>query len=269
MIKNAYLIGRPFGIPLKVHISLAVVLLFLLLKAPNGLLLVFLLGFSVVLHELGHSLVAIRKGGRVQEIVLYPIGGMARISHLPANPKDEFLIAAAGPAVSLLLTLCGGLLAVGWASLGSAMLMLFFVNLAAINLILALFNLIPAFPMDGGRILRAWLTRRKGRVEATRVAARTGRIFAVVFGLIGLFTGRFMLVLIALFIYFAAGGEYRSVLIQEGMTGMPFDSFFRNARRNGEPLDVQVSPPPYRHVRSRGTPLLKRLDEWLDRLFNP
>jgi stage IV sporulation protein FB len=150
---------------------------------------------------------------------------------MPTRPKDEFLIAVAGPLTSL--GLAGILLLLS----ATGFLRMLFVSLAGINLMLGLFNLLPSFPMDGGRIFRAFMTPRLGRLKATELAARIGRIMAVAGGIFGLFHGSWILVLIAIFIYNAAGAEYRAVYMQQ----MSQDWFTVDP----QPADIDVSPPPY------------------------
>jgi len=218
-------LGRIFGIPIRVHISLWIILPFFALRMSDGLgqwallwglLIVVGLFTSVALHELGHSLVAINKGCRVREILLLPIGGMARLENMPSKPIDEVLIAAAGPLVSFMLAFVFYIFMHLTLLMRIHPLAFVFINLAYINLVLAIFNLLPSFPMDGGRIFRAFMTPRVGRLEATRRAAKTGRVMAVIGGLAGIFVWpSFSLVAIAIFIYIAAGSEYRMVASQE------------------------------------------------------
>lgn len=220
---QAYSIGSIFGIPIRVHVTLLIFLpLFALSFAPmegwaglfyGALGAVGLFG-SVVLHEVGHSLVARAKGSRILEILLLPIGGMARLDRMPRNPSDEIQTALAGPAVSLALGVAG----TWYAPLVFAVhpvLGLILAELGRINFMLAFFNLIPSFPMDGGRIFRAMLVPRLGRLAATRLAAAVGRALAWVFGIwavLPMLQGRpirFSLLLIAYFIHQAAGAEAR------------------------------------------------------------
>lgn len=219
------------------------------------LLLVFV---SVGLHELGHSFVAIRKGCRVRQITLMFIGGAAQMERLPSRPRDEILMAAAGPMVSLaigftMLPFSSWVYRGGFEVMGN---LLFY--LGALNLVLAGFNLAPAFPMDGGRILRAALTGRMGRLRATRIASQIGRLLAVFMGLFGLMNGQWFLVAIAFFIYVSAGAEYRMMQTQEAYRsrygpGDAFDGRFATETdflSNDEGDDAEdaviVSPPPYR-----------------------
>ena len=219
--------------------------------AITGLLLEIGLLLSIVLHELGHSAVAMRKGCRVREINLTCLGGAAVMERIPTRPLDEFLMAIAGPMVSLVIGLT--------AFFGGAYLPLpefgqggpnIVQVIGWVNFILLGFNLLPSFPMDGGRILRAFLTPKLGRLRATAVAARLGRIMAVLFGIYGFLNSNWFLVFIAFFVYVAAGNEYRYVQMQEAAKQGGFR--FSDGPDGQEPEDrVQVSPPPYR--RGRGT----------------
>lgn len=231
MIKRSYNLTTVMGIPIRVHLTLVILLLFVAFtRGLAGILIAVGVFASVALHELGHSWVAIRKGCTVREIMLLPIGGVAKMSHIPSRPMDEFLVAAAGPLVSFLLAV------LFWLLTATGAFSMLFINLSAINLMLCLFNLLPSFPMDGGRIFRAFMSPRLGRLKATALAARIGRIMAVAFGIFGLFTGQLLLILIAIFIYNAAGAEYRAVYAQH-MTQEWFTV---------EPqADIHVSPPPY------------------------
>jgi Zn-dependent protease/CBS domain-containing protein len=233
-VRGAFRIATLRGIPLRVHYSFLLVLPFLvllfgqafraaaeaaqvpperLLGSPYlwGLGLAVSLFLAVLVHELAHSLYALRKGGEVSDITLMMIGGVSRITRMPEGPRQEAVMAFAGPATSLVL---GGLflaLSVPLAHARSYNLYFAVFYLGSLNVFLGLFNLLPAFPMDGGRILRALLAGRLGRVRATRVAGAIGKLFAVVFGLLGLFGGNFILVIIAFFVFMGAEGESRQV----------------------------------------------------------
>ncbi|MCC7299734.1 MAG: site-2 protease family protein, partial [Verrucomicrobia bacterium] len=214
MIKRSYLLTRVMGIPVRLHITLIILLIFAAFKFSFlGILYMAGLFTSIALHELGHSWVAIRKGCKVREILLLPIGGVAKMDAIPSRPMDEFLVAVAGPLTSFALA---GLF---WLLCEPGFLTMLFASLSGINLMLGLFNLLPSFPMDGGRIFRAALTPRLGRLKATALAARIGRILAVAGGLFGLIDHDYILVLIAIFIYQAAGAEYRAVYLQQMSEG--------------------------------------------------
>ena len=173
---------------------------------------------SVTLHELGHSWVALRYDIEIDSITLWILGGLASLRSVPRESNREFWIAVAGPLVSL------GLAALGWGVIrvlpSSLTVGRFLVGWVALtNLTLAVFNLLPAFPMDGGRILRAYLSRSRSYAAATQLAARIGVAFAVVFVLIGVVGGQLTLLLLAVFIYTAATGESRSVMLGDLLEG--------------------------------------------------
>jgi Zn-dependent protease len=258
MANGAYQIARLFGIPIRVHVTLLIVLPLMAVQlsraagSPSilwGLLAATGLFASSALHELGHSLVALRKGCRVREIMLLPIGGVAQLERMPTRPADEFQVAIAGPLVSLALALLGWAGGDLLAAMGSRPASQVVSLLGGTNLMLVLFNLLPSFPMDGGRIFRAWLTPRLGRLLATNIAARIGRLMAIVFGLIGLFSLNVFLVLIAVFIYQAAGAEYRMVRIQEA-SRQNWQAPWMKTEAHWPEEDIVVSPPPYRRGRT-------------------
>ena len=169
--------------------------------AWSSLLFVVLLFLCVLLHEFGHIFTARRFGVRTPDVILLPIGGVARLERIPEKPSEEFLIAIAGPAVNVAIALL--LIAVGGANLSAGHLsstleasnVSMVDRLAAVNLFLALFNLIPAFPMDGGRVLRALLASRLGYVRATEIAAMIGQGVAFVLGFLGLFGNPLLMVI--------------------------------------------------------------------------
>lgn len=244
MFQGSYEIGRVFGVPIRLDLSLIVLAVYLSFLAGDvvvGLVAGVLLMISVALHELGHTYVALRFGCRVRDITLMLIGGRASLLDMPRAPWKEFVLAAAGPLVSGVLWL-GGLQLFGLVG-AKTPLAVILLWLTRINMVLFLFNLLPAFPMDGGRLLRAVLAQRIGRLRATYIASRVGRILAVLIGIWGFFPFSIFRLLIALFVYQAAEAEYRMVLA-ETTGGGPF-------RHGGEPPDDQayISPPPYRRGR--------------------
>jgi len=224
-MKWSYPLFRAFGIDVRAHSSFLIFLGFIALSTAitEGLgsaifasfLVCSVFGF-VVLHELGHSATALHFGIPVKDITLLPMGGLARRGALPQEPWQEFLIAAAGPAVNfcfavlfLVLVTPAGL--IGFYSSFSLAPAQFPCYLLAINVGLLLFNLVPAFPMDGGRILRALLAVRMGYLRSTRIATRIGKVLCFFFFLYGLFNGNFVLCLIAIFVYFGASMELYAV----------------------------------------------------------
>jgi Zn-dependent protease len=174
---------------------------------------------SVTLHELGHSWVARRYGIHIESITLWILGGIAALESIPREWNREFWIAIAGPITSVLVA---GVCYVGALTMpGSLDVARFIVGwLAVVNLTLAIFNLLPAFPMDGGRILRALLARNRPYGTATRIAARIGVIFAFLFAVVGALNFEILLLLLALFIYGAATTESRTVLLDELLEGI-------------------------------------------------
>jgi Zn-dependent protease len=179
----------------------------------------------VVLHELGHALTARRFGIGTRDITLFPIGGVARLERIPERPWEEFLIAIAGPAVNgVIAVLLYALLAL--TNLGSGLREMawyaetgdFLATLMFANIVLGGFNLLPAFPMDGGRVLRALLSYRLGRLRATEIAAGLGMFMALCLGMWGIFSGQLLLVLLAIFVYFAGQQELAMVRFKDRMT---------------------------------------------------
>jgi Zn-dependent protease len=226
----SFRIARVRGIDIKVHITFFLILIFGALQwagsvpgnplegALFGVALMILLFTCVTLHELGHSIAAQVFDIPVREIVLYPLGGVAFISRNPDKPWHELVIAAAGPLVNVViatvLSLVTGGLGVNFldapavlAALREPSLTTMLLWLLFLNITLTLFNLIPAFPLDGGRILRAVLAMGLGQTRATRIATTVGQITAVLLGILGIANGQLLLTLIALFIFFSAGQE--------------------------------------------------------------
>jgi len=192
---TSWRLGRMFGFPVEINLSflLLLALVFVAYGGLPGVLIVGLAFGSVLLHELGHALVARRLGVHVSGIELSFFGGAAKMVQMPRSADHEIAIAAAGPAVSLML---------GGAGLGLGMLLHvpLFGMIGWINLVLAAFNLIPALPMDGGRILRALLARKMDFVRATDVSVQVARVVAVGFGIVGLM-GAYQLLVLAPFLW--------------------------------------------------------------------
>ncbi|MFP6905006.1 MAG: site-2 protease family protein [Verrucomicrobiota bacterium] len=218
----AFQIGRLAGIPIKVHCTLPLFLLAgawltgSLFDAGLLLLIVAFMLTCITLHEMGHALVAMRKGCYTVDILLTPIGGIARILTMPLDAKDETQVAIAGPLVSLCLALIFLLPATLSYLFGYDIAGMVFATICIANLIFFIFNLIPAFPMDGGRILRARLSLKKGRLEATRIACLLGRGIAILFFIAGWIIPHWLLMPIAVFVYFVAGLEYKRMVRHAG-----------------------------------------------------
>jgi len=211
-VNGSIRIGSVFGITLRLHVLLLVVLGILIVRDQSPLVFAILFG-CVLLHELGHSLVAMAFGIRVVDITLWPLGGMARMSQIPESTRIETLIAIAGPAVNFLLAGLG-LLASGSFHYPPRDLFQWF---SLVNLSMGLFNLLPAFPMDGGRVLRALLGWRGGWLKATERAVWIGRWFAISLCLFGIGlaflgeTGSLTLALVGVFIWWSGNAELASV----------------------------------------------------------
>jgi Zn-dependent protease len=231
-MRLSWKLGQVAGIDVYVHATF--LLVFLVFPgvfaggplSPLNVLLVFSVFGCVLLHELGHAIMARRFGIKTHDITLYPIGGVARLERMPRAPGAELLIALAGPAVNFVLA--AALLPLVFLAGGEFASMsisgVFLEMLLSINLMLGLFNLIPAFPMDGGRVLRALLSGWLGRLKATVIAAGVGRVLAVCFAAAALlWTQNPMQIALAAFIYFAAQGEEAQVRFEERRRRFPVD----------------------------------------------
>ncbi|MGH3086378.1 MAG: site-2 protease family protein [Rubrobacteraceae bacterium] len=247
---NSFKIGRAFGIDVKVHWTFFLLLVFFgflsyqqtesLVAALVTGVLILALFLCVLLHEYGHSLVAQRLGIEINDITLLPIGGLARMKSMPEKPWDEVKIAIAGPLVNVVLApiffviallLGGGLVDAGGLISGVDSAGQFFAYLALINVVLAVFNLIPAFPMDGGRVLRGLLATRMGPVRATDISSAVGQAAAIGFFFVGLLTGNILLSLVSVFIFFGASGEAQLVRQRETMRGLNVRDVMGTKRR--------------------------------------
>lgn len=216
-MKGKWKLGVPFGIGVYLHWSVALLVLLFAMSGfagfgfATGMLLLASLVGSVILHELGHSLAARHYGIGTRDIVLYAIGGVASLERMPKDPKQELVIALAGPMVNVVIAavLFPLLSVMQFVSLGVAE---FLVAVAVTNVALVIFNMVPAFPMDGGRVFRALMSMKKDRVEATNIAAKLGKVIAVLFILVGVFGNvNPMLAVIGMFVWFAGESERRMV----------------------------------------------------------
>lgn len=227
-------IGRFADIDVKVHATFLLILAWVAISywqaersveaVVGGLVFILALFFCVLLHEFGHALVARRYGVGTRDIILLPIGGVARLERIPDNPRQELWIALAGPAVNFAiavvlaawLEITGSWQPVDELSVSGGS---FLERLLIVNIFIAVFNLVPAFPMDGGRILRALLGLKLEYSKATQIAASVGQALALVFGFLGLFVNPFLL-FIALFVWIGAGQEASMVEIKSALDGI-------------------------------------------------
>ncbi len=232
-MKGAYRLATISGIPVYIHWTFGLLFFYVLYIGNStgmdlqgmGLFSLFLLSlfFCVVLHEFGHAFAARQYGVSTQDIILSPIGGVARLNKLPEKPIQEFVVAIAGPLVNVAIALVLGIGLYFFADarflpggeehrvfndLSNFVPMLFLLNLVLVG-----FNLLPAFPMDGGRILRSLLSIPLGRPKATRIASWLGQGIAICFIGYSLYHSELMLGLIGLFVFFAASHEYRMVML--------------------------------------------------------
>jgi Zn-dependent protease len=240
LLTSSFRIGSILGIAIRVHVLLVLLVVIAAAWHPFGLagaLLLVLLVIVLLLHELGHCLVARKFGIRVLDITLWPLGGMARMSAMPESSRVEGLIAAAGPAVNFLLAaitvpVCLMLTTLDGASTVARDLSLYFIEM---NLALGVFNLVPAFPTDGGRILRALLARDHDWVTATERAVLVSRVLAVVVGVVGAMIGNVGLILVAAWLVWMGSIELLDVRSRHS----------RSARETGaQPAPVMNEPPP-------------------------
>jgi len=233
-MKWSWKIGEFAGIGLFVHATfpllLAIVALPALIydgdvaQALSSIAFILVLFVCVVLHEYGHALAARRYGIKTQDITLLPIGGVARLERMPEKPWQEFIVAAAGPMVNVaiaavlfvVILLAGAAMPSLGLGLGNES---FLEQLLTINIVLVLFNLIPAFPMDGGRILRAFLAARMDYAKATHYAALLGQGIAVLFAVGGVFVNP-LLIVTAIFIFTGAQGERQMAHQRSKLTGL-------------------------------------------------
>jgi Zn-dependent protease/CBS domain-containing protein len=243
-------IGRIAGTAVRIHVTFILFLVWIFAAnyftggaaaAWNGLTFMVLLFLCVLAHEYGHILTARAYGVETPDVTLLPIGGVARLERIPEEPGQEFFIAIAGPLVNVVIALVlflvagADLSATKLAAMESAQVSMID-RLASVNLFLAVFNLIPAFPMDGGRILRSLLAIKLGFTRATQIAATIGQWFAFGLGFLGLF-GNPLLIFIAIFVYLAASGEAQVVAVRAMSRGVPVTSAMMTQFAGLDPQD--------------------------------
>lgn len=230
---RSFRLGTLLGFPIRVNLTFILLLVAVMLWMGGimGLAVVLMAAGSVLLHELGHALMARRLGVHVAGIELHFFGGAAQMVGLPRTPRQEIAIAAAGPAVSFGLAVLGHALAL---LTGSSVLALF----GWVNLVLGAFNLLPLFPSDGGRILRALLAQKRGLVWGTEVAVKVGRVLLVAMGIVGLMIGSFQLVLISIVLWLMGGAERLAVRMRGERDGWRGEQGARQVAP-----DVEYLPP--------------------------
>ena len=234
-MKWSYRLGKVAGIDVNIHITFTLLIAWVLLThwlsgqtlgaAVSGLAFVLAIFGCVLLHELGHALAARRFGIGTRDVTLLPIGGVARLERMPEKPLQELWVALAGPAVNLLLAV----VLYVWLVMTNQLVPFrqlgvvtgpFIERLLVVNVLLIVFNMIPAFPMDGGRCVRALLALRLEYAQATRIAAGVGQVIAVGFVVLGLFSNPFLL-LIGVFVWLGAAQEARYATIKAALRGVP------------------------------------------------
>jgi Zn-dependent protease len=228
-------VGRFAGIDVYIHITFILLVSWVALlhwrqgqsvaAALAGVAFILTVFLCVVLHEFGHALTARRYGIQTRDIILLPIGGVARLERLPTQPLQELWVALAGPAVNVVIAVCLFLWLKITASFEPIQMLTFTTGpflerIMAVNLFLVVFNMIPAFPMDGGRVLRAVLATRKEYSRATQIAASIGQGIAIMFGFIGLFYNP-LLLFIAFFVWIGAAQEASMAQMRAAIGGIP------------------------------------------------
>ncbi|MDQ0304420.1 site-2 protease family protein [Ancylobacter polymorphus] len=226
-------VGYVYGTAVRIHVTFLLFLAWIWVAyyqrggagaAWDGVAFVALLFLCVLLHEFGHIFAARRYGVKTPEVTLWPFGGIARLERIPEKPSEELVVALAGPAVNVviaavLLLLLGGNVGMEHIESIENPQVSLLAKLAAANIFLVVFNLIPAFPMDGGRVLRALLAMRMSHAQATQTAASIGQGLAIGLGVLGIF-GNPMLIIIAVFVFLAASGEAGQVQMKQVAQGL-------------------------------------------------
>lgn len=234
---------------MELHFSFLLLMLVIYLVALFNLIpgvdvvvavLITLLFVTVVLHELTHSYVAQRYGVEIERIVLLPIGGISSMKELPKDPHQELRIALAGPLVNLVLAAVLYPIFLFLSGTLSTSINFLFYNFILLNLLLGAFNLLPAFPMDGGRVLRAFLAERMNFVKATQLAASIGKQLAIVMAIVGIFINPF-LILIAIFVYMGADQESKIVLVNTLLEGINVQDIMTREVKTVSPTDSVIS----------------------------
>jgi Zn-dependent protease/CBS domain-containing protein len=227
-------IGKIFGINFRIHVTFFLLLLFIFIsvlpqhgfqRALLATLFICAVFVCVLIHEIGHSLIAHRFGKEAKSITLLPIGGVAMMEEMPEKPAQEIAMAIIGPFINLIIAGVLYLFIGHWSGIGAPNLTPdsakgFFAGLIGVNIMLAIFNLIPAFPMDGGRVLRGLLALRLNFVQATTTAVFIGQAIAMFFLFFGIFFN-WWLAIIGLFLYIGAGSEKHQVILKSLLKNVP------------------------------------------------
>ena len=245
-------IGRIAGIPVQMHLTFLLLLGWVGLShwqregtsraVVSGVAFILALFGCVLLHELGHAMMARKFGIKTRDITLLPIGGVAWLEKMPDDPKQELWVALAGPAVNVViagvlyvwLQIAGGWQPIEQLSVSSGS---FAERLMLVNVTLVLFNLLPAFPMDGGRVLRALLAIKMDYARATQIAAGIGQMMAFGLGFLGLFGNPFLL-FIAFFVWIGAAQEANGVQVKSALSGIPVESAMQTNFKVLAPADT-------------------------------
>jgi len=245
-------IGKIFGINFRIHVTFFLLLIFIFASVVNqrgvesailAVLFICTVFACVLIHEIGHSLIARRFGKEAKSITLLPIGGVAMMEEMPEKPSQEIVMSLVGPLINLaiagiLLVFVGRWTGIRAPSLYPDSVRIFFAELIGVNIMLAIFNLIPAFPMDGGRVLRGVLAMKMDYVAATSLAVNIGQALAILFIFFGIFFN-WWLALIGLFLHIGAGNEKQQVMLRSYLHQVPVNKAmtteFRSVRPD-EPL---------------------------------
>ena len=271
-------LGSVVGTAVRIHVTFLLFLVWIwaayyrlggAAAAWEGVAFVALLFLCVLLHEFGHVFAARRYGVRTSDITLWPFGGIANLERIPEKPVEELVVAIAGPAVNVIIAAAlmvyigftvdpEELMKIEDPAVGMA------VKIAGANIFLVLFNMIPAFPMDGGRVLRALLAIKLGFARATEIAATIGQGLAIAFGILGIFTNP-MLIVIAVFVFLAASGEVGHVQLREVARGaLVADAMIKALKERGPEapvLEVMEADVPTIAARAKLESALKLLTE--------
>lgn len=257
VLKWSWRVGEYAGIGVYIHATFLLLLAWVagsywvasrdVNAAMGGVFFILAIFGCVLLHEFGHALAARKYGISTRDITLLPIGGVARLERMPDDPRQELWVAIAGPMVNVVISA----LLIAWLvmtrtlgpfrGLGVATGS-FLERLLVVNIVLVIFNMIPAFPMDGGRVVRALLAMRMEYTRATQTAANLGQGLAMLLGLGGLLTGHFMLLFIAFFVWIGAGQEANMVQIKHALGGIPVSKAMLTDFRTVAPTDPLRTP---------------------------